>query len=961
MKLATNVVDGSATVVLDSAGPDIVVPDENVAGEPFTHKVSALFLGTALAELEATQANERMLLAKRYAVANGLNRTEGDPDARVGIIAAGATYLDARQALRVLGIADDALGSSGVRILKLGMVSPLDADEIADFANGLAEIVVIEEKRPLIELAVKDALYGRPGAPAVSGRRDPAGALLLRANADLPPDVIAGALARRLGTVLGLAGAARWLDERASRAPWRSLLPIASRTPYFCSGCPHNRSTQVPEGSLVGAGIGCSALAAYVAPRRAGDILGLTQMGGEGAMWIGMAPFVERRHLFQNIGDGTFHHSGSLAVRAAVAAGTRITFKLLYNGAVAMTGGQHAVGNMPVAALVRSLLAEGVTKVVITSDDPTRYRRVRLPRGVDVRHRDDLVQVQEQLAATDGVTVLIHEQECATELRRKRKRGLAQDPATRVVINARVCEGCGDCGYKSNCLSVQPVDTEYGRKTVIHQASCNKDYSCADGDCPSFVTVRPGKKDHSTRKKPEQLPAHSAADPELKVRADEFNLRITGIGGTGVVTVAQVVSTAATMAGLFVRHLDQMGMSQKGGAVVSDVRLSRRPLAESNRVGNGECDLYLGCDLLVAALPANLAVTDPERTISVLSTAEVPTGEMVTDAGLRYPDRTERIEAVAASTRRADSVSHDARQAALDLFGDDQFANVLLLGMAVQAGALPIAPSHIEAALELNGVAVETNIQAFRHGRRLAQEGSGTLTTAQARVLPAQAWHDLTERRALELVKYQGRRAARSYRYHATRIAELERTALGDAGAISTAFADGLFKLVAYKDEYEVARLHLDPAFDREIRAEFGGGAKVRYLLHPPLLRALGMNRKISLGPWFKLVFRVLKAGRHLRGTPFDPFGYTRMRTVERQLPAEYIADVSAAMSALSPATRDRIEAIVRLTDGIRGYEQIKLRNIEAYRSGMVAALADLGVQPGRAGAGRPASERPAR
>jgi indolepyruvate ferredoxin oxidoreductase len=958
MKLATNVVDGSATVLLDSESPEAVVPDRNVAGKPFTHQVSALFLGGTLADLEATQAHERITLARRYAVANGLNRTEGDPDARVGIIAAGATYLDVRQALRTLGIADDALGFSGVKILKLGMVSPLDAGEIAGFADGLDEIVVIEEKRPLIELAVKDVLYGRSDAPAVSGRRDPAGASLLRANADLPPDVIAEALARRLGEVLDLASVADWLGARASRAPRRALLPIASRTPYFCSGCPHNRSTQVPEGSFVGAGIGCSALAVYVPQRRAGDILGLTQMGGEGAMWIGMAPFVKRRHLFQNIGDGTFHHSGSLAVRAAVAAGTHITFKLLYNGAVAMTGGQHAVGNMPVAALARSLLAEGVAKVAITSDDPARYRRAHLPREVDVRHRDDLLQVQEQLAAVDGVTVLIHEQECATELRRKRKRGLAQDPATRVVINERVCEGCGDCGYKSNCLSVQPVDTEYGRKTVIHQASCNKDYSCADGDCPSFVTVRPGGKDRSACKKPEHLPADFAADPELKVPAGEFNLRITGIGGTGVVTVAQVVSTAATMMGLFVRHLDQMGMAQKGGAVVSDVRLSRRPLAESNRVGNGECDLYLGCDLLVAALPANLAVTDPERTISVLSTAEIPTGEMVTDVGTRYPDKAARVAAVAASTRRADSVILDARQATLDLFDDDQFANVLLLGMAVQAGAVPITPRHIEAALKLNGVAVETNIQAFRHGRRLVQEGSGTLAaiasaTAQASILPAQTWHDLTERRAVELVQYQGRRVCRSYRQHVAQIAELERKALGDAGAISTAFADGLFKLLAYKDEYEVARLHLDPAFEREIRAEFGDGAKIRYLLHPPVLRALGMNRKISLGPWFKVVFRVLKVGRHLRGTPFDPFGYTRVRTVERQLPAEYIAGISCAMSVLNPATRDQVEAIVRLTDGIRGYEQIKMRNVGAYRSDMAAALADLGVQPDPAAASR--------
>jgi indolepyruvate ferredoxin oxidoreductase len=975
VKLATNVVDGGATVELDAEGPEIVTPDRKINGKPFVHQVSAMFLGTNLAELEATQTNERVELARRYARANQLNRVGGDSNGRVGVIAAGPTYLDVTQALRMLGIADDDVSTSGVKLLKLGMVSPLHPGEIAEFAEGLDEIVVVEEKRPLIEHAVKDILYGRADAPHVSGRHAPDGSALLRANADLPPDVIAQALGQRLRAVLNHAGAAAWLERAAagtSRPVPHKLLALASRTPYFCSGCPHNRSTHVPEGSLVGAGIGCSALAAYVPEQRSGQILGLTQMGGEGAMWIGMSPFVHRQHLIQNIGDGTFHHSGSLAVRAAVAAGTRITFKLLYNGAVAMTGGQQAVGNMPVAALTRSLLAEGVARVVITTETPRDYRRRDLPRGVKVRHRDDLIQVQEELAAIDGVTVLIHEQECATELRRKRKRGLAEDRATRLVINERVCEGCGDCGYKSNCLSVQPVDTDYGRKTRIHQASCNKDYSCLDGDCPSFVTIRPpasrptkkadagagtrtrgsgprGAPGAATRRGREILAADFAPDPVVKVRADDYNLRITGIGGTGVVTVAQVVSAAATIAGLYVRNLDQMGMAQKGGAVVSDVRLSRRPLTESNKVGTAECDLYLGCDLLVAALPANLAVADPERTITVLSTAEVPTGEMVTDLDSLYPDGGARIDAITASTRRSEDVIFDARQATLDLFGDDQFANVLLLGAAAQAGAIPIAPRHIEAALELNDVAVDGNLQAFRHGRRIVleaaaehDEAGAAGASAEQTGSSAETWTDLLERRASELVDYQGGKLAEYYRRQVARVVEGERAAVGHAGSVTIGFAEGLFKLLAYKDEYEVARLYLDPSFEQQIAAQFGPGARIRYQLHPPLLRGLGMRRKISLGPWFKPVLRLLRAARRLRGTPLDVFGYAGVRRLERQLADEYVADVFTAMHVLTPETHECVERLVRLPDRVRGYDDVKLRNVELYRTEMAAALASL-------------------
>src|ERR1700744_6537507 len=539
-KLATNVVDGSASV---QVGPDritITEPDRTVDGTEFRHEVSANFLQPNLTQLETTQTGARLELARRSAYANGLNRIEGDPAARVGIIAAGISYLDVRQALQLIGIGPDELPGSGVRLLKLGMVSPLEPRIVTEFARGLDEIVVVEEKRPFIELATKDLFYGQPDAPVISGRRTPSGTPLLRTAGDLPPDVIAAALAPRIIAHVDQAAVHSWLAGRSGSAGPGSrevrrtleLLPITARTPYFCSGCPHNRGTQVPEGSLVGAGIGCSTLAVLMPEERFGNIIGVTQMGGEGGLWVGMEPFVRQDHLLQNIGDGTFHLSGSLAVRQAVGTGSHITFKLLYNGAVAMTGGQQAVGKMPVPRVATALLAEGVRKVILTTDPPGRYRGGRLPRGAEARHRDRLAQAQEELAAIDGVTVLIHDQECATELRRKRKRGLVAEPTQRVLINERVCEGCGDCGVKSNCLSVQPVDTEFGRKTRIHQASCNKDFSCLDGDCPSFLTVKPGKAKPG-RAAPAAGPG-ALPEPEVRGRKGEVNLRIPGGGGTGV-------------------------------------------------------------------------------------------------------------------------------------------------------------------------------------------------------------------------------------------------------------------------------------------------------------------------------------------------------------------------------------------------------------------------------------------
>ncbi len=943
-KLATNVVDGSATVRLDADRIEITEPSRDLGGTEFRHQVSANFLQPNLAQLEDSLMGARPELARRYAYANHLNRIEGDPAARVGIVAAGASYLDVRQALQLIGIGPDELATSGVRVLKLGMVSPLEPRVTEEFAAGLDEIVVVEEKRPFIELAVKDLLYGRPDAPAISGRRSPAGTPLLRPSGDLPPDVIAAALAPRIIARVDQPAVQAWLIARQSPQAQQNarrhldLLPITPRTPYFCSGCPHNRGTQVPEGSLVGAGIGCSTLAVLMPEERFGNIIGFTQMGGEGALWVGMEPFVRQEHLLQNIGDGTFHHSGSLAVRQAVGAGSHITFKLLYNGAVAMTGGQQAVGKMPVPRVAAALLAEGVAKVIITTDDPGRYRRVRLPRGAEVRHRDGLAQAQQDLAAIDGVTVLIHDQECATELRRKRKRGLVAEPAQRILINERVCEGCGDCGAKSNCLSVQPVDTEFGRKTRIHQPSCNKDFSCLDGDCPSFLTVTPGPKG-----KPRRAAAPAGGElpePELRVGTDEFNLRITGVGGTGVVTVAQVISTAASLAGLQVRALDQMGLAQKGGAVVSDIRLSPEPFAGANKLTPGSCDLYLGCDLLVAADPVQLAAVAPDRTIAVTCTSRVPTGAMVGDTAVTFPDVPATVARIHELTRAGLGVAVDARAATSALLGDDQCTNVFLVGAAVQAGALPVPSRFLEEALELNGVAVEANIAAFRAGRRyVADVASGA---AGASVIDDEGVDEVIRRRISELTAYQDAAYAAEYAGHVRAIAMAERNSLGSPGQLTETYARQLFKLMAYKDEYEVARLSLDPALGAAVTAQFGAGARYHYRLHPPVLRALGMKKKISLGPWFRPAFRALYASRGVRGTAWDVFGRTEVRRTERALPGEYRDAVAAVLPRLSAETLPALVALAELPDLVRGYEHVKLANVARFRTELAEAVRAL-------------------
>jgi indolepyruvate ferredoxin oxidoreductase len=695
-------------------------------------------------------------------------------------------------------------------------------------------------------------------------------------------------------------------------------------------------------------------------PRQVGDVAGVTQMGGEGAQWIGMAPFVSARHFVQNIGDGTFMHSGSLALRAAVASGENITYKLLYNGTVAMTGGQDPVGEMDLPRLTSLLVDEGVSKIVVTSDDPKRTRALGLPKKVEVRHRDELVEVQTELAGVPGVTVLVHDQHCAAEKRRKRKRGTMPTPTTRVMINERICEGCGDCGEKSNCLSVHPVQTEFGRKTQIDQSSCNLDYSCLKGDCPSFVTVTPGTT--RTRARATDLPGALLPEPTLPAVRDTFSLRVTGIGGTGVVTVSQVLATAAVLDGHAARTVDMTGLAQKGGAVVSDIKVAPHEVEQAAKVASDDCDLYLVCDPLVGTDPVNLKVAAPEKTVAVVSTTQVPTGLMVIDTSVGFPAETAIHSAIDAKVTRGLYLDSGALSTAL--FGDEQFANMLMVGAAYQAGALAISASSIERAIELNGVAVDANVQAFRRGRQAVADADAVSATiaslhGAASTEPEPSDHamsvvrasgfgdELTRTVALrydELIAYADERYAREY------LDVVERVHRGaDNDALTDAVARNLYKLLAYKDEYEVARLTQDAAFAAKVADQFGEDAGVSIRLHPPTLRQMGMREKMSLGAWANRPMSTLAKMKKLRGTPLDPFGRNEIRRTERALIVEYREIVDQLLAAVQggrvgDAEMPAVVELAGLPDMVRGYESVKMRNVEKYRAEVSRLRGGLGI-----------------
>ncbi|GEE01033.1 indolepyruvate ferredoxin oxidoreductase [Gordonia spumicola] len=954
IKVSAHVADGSSTAEVDL---DRFSVDYGGLGTS-PHIPSGKLLGPTLMELEQNQLTTRIPRAMEYARLNGINSiVQSTGDDRIGIVAAGKTYLDVREALRLIGIDDAELGRLGIRILKLGMVYPMERAILDRFIAGLDEVIVVEEKRDFIETMMRDILFRRPDAPAIVGKTHEDGSTLFSRFGELDVDAVSRGLAARLGARHHIEPAQRWMDERNGKRE-RIMLPLAVRTPYFCSGCPHNSSTKVTDDTLVGAGIGCHAMVLLMEPEQVGDIAGVTQMGGEGSQWLGMAPFVTEKHFVQNIGDGTFMHSGSLALRSAVASGENITYKLLFNGTVAMTGGQDPVGQMNLPQMLALLQAERVAKIVVTSDEPGRTKALGLPKGVDVRHRDDMLDVQRELAEVPGVTVLVHDQHCAAEKRRKRKRGQFETPKQRVMINERICEGCGDCGAKSNCLSVHPVSTEFGRKTQIDQSSCNLDFSCLEGDCPAFVSIVPGTE--RSRDKVASIAGSLIPEPTFTPTMNgNFTIRITGIGGTGVVTVSQVLATAAVIDGHSARTVDMTGLAQKGGAVVSDIKVSASPVEQAAKVASGDCDVYLACDQLVGADPVNLKVASTSKTVAIVSTTKVPTGSMVIDTSVAFP------EALAVRTAIDDHVARsvylNAGELSDDLFDDEQYANMLMVGAAYQTGSLLITADAIERAIELNGVAVEANIQAFRRGRQAVVAPADVVAAAEsvrvqvptytpsadatraARTLTG-AGDELTavvERRYDELVAYQSVKYAQSW------LADVQRVhRAGHGDDFTSTVARNLYKLMAYKDEYEVARLSEDAAFAAEITNTWGDDAKVSLRLHPPMLREMGMKRKMSLGEWATPAMKGLSKMKRLRGTKLDPFGFAGVRRMERELIVEYRQAIDTVMGALgsypAPERVAAATAIADLPDMVRGYEGVKTANVERYRAELDRQLHNL-------------------
>ena len=946
-KIVTNVADEIGTAVVAPNRIVIADPGFELDGQPWIQKQNPMLLPPWGLETEREIHVGRIEAAKAFAAANGLNRiTVPTPDAWLGIAAPGKTYYDLREALRELGLDDAGLRRHGIRVMKIGMLYPMEPGIVKEFARGLEELLVVEEKRAFCELFIRDVLYNQTERPRIVGKHDLEGRMLVPPDAELDADKIAQIVAKRLERKLELPSITARVALLEAMRERPAPLSLA-RQPYFCSGCPHNRSTLLPEGSMASAGIGCHGMALGMDRRT----FGITHMGGEGVQWVGIAPFTDTKHLFQNLGDGTFFHSGSLAVRQAVAARTNVTFKILYNSAVAMTGGQDAAGAMPVPELTRWLDAEGVKKIFVIADDPEKYPKdTRWAPGLDIWDRDRLDEAQRILRDTPGVTALIYDQRCAAEKRRLRKRGKLEDPNLRVFINEAVCEGCGDCGVKSNCLSVHPVETEFGRKTQIHQSSCNKDYSCLNGDCPSFLTVvplgAPKKKERRVYKVERALP-----EPELKVSRDA-RVYMMGIGGTGVVTVNQILGTAALLDGRHVIGLDQTGLSQKGGPVVSHLKLGDMPVEASNKVGAGGADCYLGFDILVATSPVNLDHASPDRTIAVVSTSQVPTGAMVTSTEVQFPESNNLINSINRFTRKDENVYLDALGLAETLFDDHMASNMIVLGAAYQAGAIPVSAAAIEEAIVLNGVSVGMNTHAFRAGRLLVVDPAWVGTLKKHRVGEAQAAPALSakaralvdragatgevrrllEIRVPELIAYQDAAYAGQYVDFVKRAVEAERRAMAGESRLSEAVARYLFKLMAYKDEYEVARLHLRNDVAAALAEEFPGGVKIQYNLHPPLLRAMGMKKKLKLGTWFDSAFKALYAMRGLRGGALDVFGRAEVRRTERALIGEYRALVERALAALSPETYDRAVKLAALPDVIRGYEDIKLRNVVKFR-----------------------------
>jgi len=882
--------------------------------------------------------------------ANKLNRTvtSGGRAPKIGIITTGKSYLDVRQAFDELGIDEVKCNELGIRLFKVACAWPLGRRELQEFADGLDLIIVVEEKRSLLEVQVREELYGTANQPLCIGKKDEQGNWLFPVKGALDPNEVAICLGDRLlkyhrnDEIAGRVARLREFQRIAAETK-----DVAQRVPYFCSGCPHNTSTVVPEGMRAYAGIGCH----YMVQWMDRSTLGYTQMGGEGANWIGEAPFSTRNHVFQNIGDGTYNHSGIMAIRAAIASNTNITYKILFNDAVAMTGGQANDGGLTVPRVARQVAAEGARRVVVVTDEPEKYpSETEWPKGLTIHHRDDLNAVQKELSEIPGVTVLIYDQTCAAEKRRRRKRHTYPDPDQRVIINELVCEGCGDCGVQSNCVSLQPVETEWGRKRTVDQSSCNKDFSCIKGFCPSFVTVHGAKLKKGTGVAADrELPA--LPDPVLPVIAQTYNIIVTGVGGTGIVTIGGILGMAAHLEGRAVGVLDMAGLAQKGGAVFSHMRIAENPQdIHAIRVAAGRADLVLGGDIVVAVTRKVLGAVKPGTTQMVVNTAEFLPGEFTHDADFSLPgERLKRTILADAGRDRTHFIN--ATRIAMALFGQSIGANMFLVGYAYQLGAIPLSAAAIEKAIELNGEAVAMNKAAFHWGRRavldpasvesLAQPASAAASDAQ---ILSESFDQAVRRRIAYLTAYQDAAYAARYRTWVDKAIAAETARAPGKCGLGDAVARYLFKLMAYKDEYEVARLYSDGAFRRQVAAEFDGeNLRFEFHLAPPLLarrdKETGLPRKMSFGPWLMTLFAVLSKLKFLRGTPFDPFGRSPERRTERKLIADYEAMLDEVLGGLSPENHHLAIGLAVIPEKIRGFGHVKQRHLAAAKADEAALL----------------------
>ncbi|MGI9499891.1 MAG: indolepyruvate ferredoxin oxidoreductase family protein [Geminicoccaceae bacterium] len=935
-----DLMDGSATVDVDPMRMSIIRPADD--GAPRHITLDGLQVPHRL------QAEER--LRRRclpavldYSRANRLNRVLMDSRRpRIGLAASGKNWSAVMSALDLLGIEPDDADRLGLRLMKIVMPWPLEPEAMLDFASGLETVLVVEAKRPLIETQLKDQLYHLDAAirPTILGKTDARGAPLLPSIGDLDAVTIASVLLTLLSESDETAAMRSELDRiKRLDGEGRALASTSLRAPHFCSGCPHSRSTHVPAGSRAMAGIGCHIMTQWMGGEATGRGVGegSSQMGGEGVAWLGQAAFTETPHVFANLGDGTYYHSGLLAIRAAIAAKARITYKILYNDAVAMTGGQSVDGPLSVEQIAAQVRAEGVERIVVLSERSERFMPGSLPHDVDLFDRDELAVVQEELRGVAGVSVLIFDQTCAAEKRRRRKRGLYPPAPKQVLINDRVCEGCGDCSRQSNCLSVEPFETAFGTKRRINPSSCNQDLSCTAGFCPSFVTIEGG-----IRQKPAapidriMEAASTLALPPASQENAASNILLAGIGGTGVTTTSAILAMAAHLDDLAVVSTDMTGLAQKGGAVVSYVRLGPKARAiHGARITPGAVDLLLGCDLIVAAGADCLKLCSRERTSAVADAKITPTGSFALhQTGL--PERGDLEGRVGQVTRGLAVI--DAGDAAETLFGDRIFANMMLVGAAFQQGDLPLSLEAIERAIIMNAVAVQANRAAFHAGRVLFAEPS-RLPRCDGRAdgLIEEGLNPLIDRLSAELVHYQDMALADRYRAMVAKV-RLAETALGTgAERLTEAVAGNLFKLMAYKDEYEVARLHADPAFRAKVRAEFGPNAKLSVQLAPPLLSRLdpvtGRLRKMTFGPWIFPIFSVLARFKGLRGTKLDLFGWTAERRMERRLVEDYERLIERLLPSLSPDNHDTAVALASLPMEMNGFGPVKAARIEAAKA----------------------------